>query len=44
MTSLTLPPGVRITGAIQPGYERVLTTEALAFVAKRTALRRPHAA
>ena len=33
MTSLTLPPGVRITGAIQPGYERVLTTEALAFVA-----------
>jgi malate synthase len=28
-----LPSGVEITGALQPGYERVLTPEALAFVA-----------
>src|SRR5688572_33189152 len=28
-----LPSGVEIKGAIKPGYERVLTPEALAFVA-----------
>jgi malate synthase len=28
-----LPPGVEIKGAVRPGYERVLTPEALAFVA-----------
>ncbi|AKU21252.1 malate synthase A [Massilia sp. NR 4-1] len=33
-SSLTLPAGMEITGAIQPGYERVLTPEALALVAK----------
>ncbi|MCG2584636.1 malate synthase A [Massilia sp. TS11] len=32
--SLTLPAGMQITGAIQPGYERVLTPDALALVAK----------
>ena len=31
--SLTLPSGVQITGALKPGYERVLTPEALEFVA-----------
>jgi malate synthase len=31
--SLTLPSGVQITGAVKPGYERVLTPEALEFVA-----------
>ena len=31
--SLTLPSGVQITGALKPGYERVLTAEALEFVA-----------
>ncbi len=29
----TLPAGMRITGEFRPGYERVLTPEALAFVA-----------
>ena len=29
-----LPQGMEITGAIQPGYERILTPEALAFVAE----------
>ncbi|NVD97652.1 malate synthase A [Massilia sp. BJB1822] len=33
-SSLTLPAGMEITGALQPGYERVLTPEALALVAK----------
>jgi malate synthase len=28
-----LPSGVEIKGGIKPGYERVLTPEALAFVA-----------
>ncbi len=31
--SLNLPSGVQITGALKPGYERVLTPEALEFVA-----------
>ncbi len=31
--SLTLPPGLQINAAIQPGFETVLTPEALAFVA-----------
>ena len=31
--SLTLPSGVQITGALKPGYERVLAAEALEFVA-----------
>jgi malate synthase len=30
---LKLPEGMQITGAIKPGYERVLTPEALGFVA-----------
>lgn len=30
---LQLPQGMEITGAIKPGYERILTPEALAFVA-----------
>lgn len=34
MTQLHLPAGMQITGALQPGYERVLTTEALNLVAK----------
>jgi len=32
-TLLTLPAGMQITGAIRPGYERVLTPDALSFVA-----------
>ncbi|WP_028102572.1 malate synthase A [Pseudoduganella violaceinigra] len=32
--SITLPAGMQITGAIKPGFERVLTPEALALVAK----------
>lgn len=32
--SLTIPAGMEITGAIQPGYERILTPEALALVAR----------
>ncbi len=31
--SLNLPSGVQITGALKPGYDRVLTAEALEFVA-----------
>jgi malate synthase len=31
--SLALPSGVQIIGAVKPGYERVLTPEALEFVA-----------
>jgi malate synthase len=31
--SLTLPQGMTISGAIQPGFESILTPEALAFVA-----------
>jgi malate synthase len=34
--ALDLPEGVEIRGAIEPGYERVLTHEALAFVAGLT--------
>ncbi|MGO4467106.1 hypothetical protein, partial [Pseudoduganella sp. RAF53_2] len=32
--SITLPAGMEIKGDIAPGYERVLTPEALALVAK----------
>lgn len=32
--SITLPAGMEITGEIKPGYESVLTAEALALVAK----------
>jgi malate synthase len=31
--SLTLPQGMTISGAIQPGFDAILTPEALAFVA-----------
>ncbi len=34
MTQLTLPAGMEIIGDIKPGYERVLTPDALALVAK----------
>jgi len=34
MNQLTLPPGVEIAGDIKLGYERVLTVDALALVAK----------
>ena len=34
MTQLTLPAGMEIIGDIKPGYERVLTPEALTLVAK----------
>lgn len=34
MTQLSLPAGMEITGEIKPGFERVLTTEALTLVAK----------
>jgi malate synthase len=40
-TSISLPAGMRITGAIRPGYERVLTPEALAFVAELTRTFKP---
>ncbi|MDC8756653.1 malate synthase A [Janthinobacterium fluminis] len=33
-TTIALPAGMQITGQIKPGYERVLTPEALALVAK----------
>jgi malate synthase len=33
MAALDLPAGVEITGAIKPGFEKVLTKEAVAFVA-----------
>jgi malate synthase len=31
---LAVPPGVKVTGAVKPGYEQVLTHDALAFVAE----------
>lgn len=34
MSQLTLPQGLEITGAVKPGYEQILTPEALALVAK----------
>src|SRR6185437_13795958 len=34
MTKLTLPAGMEIIGEIKPGYERVLTLDALTLVAK----------
>ena len=34
MTKLTLPAGMEITGEIKPGFDRVLTADALALVAK----------
>jgi malate synthase len=34
MTQITLPDGMQITGAIKPGFEQILTTEALSLVAK----------
>ena len=34
MAALDLPAGVEITGAIKPGFEKVLTKEAVAFVAE----------
>ena len=33
MSTIASPPGVQILGPIRPGYERVLTHEALSFVA-----------
>jgi malate synthase len=36
MSTLTLPAGMEITAGIKPGYETVLTPEALALVAKLT--------
>ena len=34
MTKLTLPAGMQITGAIEPGFENILTLPALELVAK----------
>lgn len=34
MTQLTLPPGMEITGEIKPGFEQILTFEALTLVTK----------
>ena len=34
MTDLKLPEGMNITGPVQPGYEDILTPQALAFVAE----------
>ena len=34
MTTLALPDGMQINAPIQPGFETILTPEALAFVAK----------
>ncbi|MFZ6812980.1 malate synthase A [Undibacterium sp. Rencai35W] len=34
MTHITLPAGMQITGEIKPGFEQILTPEALALVAK----------
>jgi malate synthase len=34
MMSLNLPAGLRITAPVEPGFEAILTPEALAFVAK----------
>ncbi|NMM27418.1 MAG: malate synthase A [Glaciimonas sp.] len=36
MTHITLPAGMEIKAEIAPGYEQILTTEALALVAKLT--------
>ncbi len=36
MTKITLPAGMEIKAEIAPGYEQILTTEALALVAKLT--------
>jgi malate synthase len=33
-STLTLPAGMQITGEIKPGYETILTPDALALVAK----------
>ena len=33
-SSLSLPEGVTISGALKPGYERILTSDALEFVAR----------
>ena len=33
MTALELPAGVIIEGEIKPGYEKVLTKEAIEFIA-----------
>ncbi len=33
MTRQTMPPGVTVTGPMAPGYETVLTPEAMAFIA-----------
>ena len=41
--TLALPAGVVVKGALQPGFEQILTTEAVAFVAdlhRRTDARR----
>ncbi len=32
MTGTPTPPGVEISGRMRPGYEKVLTPEAVAFV------------
>ena len=34
MTQLTLPAGMQMSGEIKPGYEQILTPDALALVAK----------
>lgn len=34
MTQITLPEGMQITGAIEPGFEQILTSDALALVVK----------
>ncbi len=34
MTKLTLPEGMQVTGEIKPGFEQILTPDALALVAK----------
>ncbi|MGV8892960.1 MAG: malate synthase A [Burkholderiaceae bacterium] len=36
MTKITLPAGMEIKAEIAPGYEQILTTEALALIAKLT--------
>src|SRR5471032_3638227 len=36
MTQLSLPVGMEIIGEIKPGFERVLTADALTLVAKLT--------
>jgi malate synthase len=42
--ALQLPPGVSVHGAIRPGYEKVLTPAALAFVADLARSFGPHVA